>query len=152
MRLLLAVSLGTQRRFDEAIGHYEIVLRKNPKSILAANNLAATLVDHKSDPQSLERALTIRRVFESQAPNPYLLDTLGWAHYKLGHEKDAVRLLKQATALAPDHPVLNYHLGAAYSKSGQPSDARVHLKKAVASVTPFDGLDDAKALLAQVAG
>ena len=25
MRLLLAVSLGTQRRFDEAIGHYEIV-------------------------------------------------------------------------------------------------------------------------------
>jgi len=152
MRLLLAVSLSVQRRFDEAIGHYETVLKTNPKSILAANNLAATLVDHKSDPQSLERALTISRAFESQAPNPYLLDTLGWAHYKLGHDKDAVRLLKQATALAPDHPVLNYHLGAAYSKWGQPSDARVHLKKAVASVTPFDGLDDAKALLAAVAG
>ena len=152
MRLLLAVSLGAQRRFDEAIGHYETVLNTNPKSILAANNLAATLVDHKSDPKSLERALAISRVFESQTPNPYLLDTLGWAHYKLGHEKDAVRLLKQATALAPDHPVLNYHLGAAYSKSGQPSDARVHLKKAVVSVTPFDELDDAKALLSEIAG
>ncbi len=152
MRLLLAVSLSAQRRFDEAVGHYETILKKNPKSILAANNLAATLVDHRSDPQSLERALTLSRAFESQTPNPYLLDTLGWAHYKLNHGSDAVRLLKQATALAPDHPVLNYHLGAAYSKSGQPGDARVHLKKAVAAGTPFEGLDAAKALLAEVRG
>ncbi len=152
MRLLLAVSLGTQGRFDEAIGHYEAVLRKNPKSLLAANNLASTLVDHKSDPQSLERALALSRAFESQAPNPYLLDTLGWAHYKLNHGIDAVRLLKQATALAPDHPVLNYHLGAALSKSGQPEEARLHLKKALVTGTPFEGIDAAKALLAQVAG
>lgn len=152
MRLLLAVSLDAQRRFDEAIGHYEIILKANPKSMLAANNLAATLVDHKSDPKSLERALTLSRAFESQSPNPYLLDTLGWAHYKLDHGKDAVRLLKQAAALAPDHPVLNYHLGAALSKSGQPGEALVYLKKAVAAGTPFEGLDAAKTLLAEVAG
>jgi len=152
IRLLLAVSLGSQRRFDEAIGHYEIVLRKSPNSILAANNLAATLVDHKGDPQSLERALTLSRAFESQTPNPYLLDTLGWAHYKLGHGIDAVRVLKQATALAPDHPVLNYHLGAAYSKSGQSNEARTHLMKAVAAGTSFEGLDAAKALLAEIPG
>ena len=151
LRLLLATSLSAQGRFDEAIGHYETVLRKNPKSMLAANNLAATLVDHKGDPQSLERALALSQAFESQTPNPYLLDTLGWAHYKLDHGRDAVRLLKQATALAPDHPVLNYHLGAALSKSGQPDDARVHLKKAVAAGTPFEGLDAAEALLAKVA-
>jgi Flp pilus assembly protein TadD len=152
MRLLLAVSLSAQRRFDEAIGHYETVLQKNPKSMLAANNLAATLVDHKSDPQSLERALALSRAFESQTPNPYLLDTLGWAHYKLDHGRDAVRLLKQATALAPEHPVLNYHLGAAFSKSGQPDDARDHLKKAVAAGIPFEGMEAAKALLAEVGG
>src|SRR5262249_37310280 len=84
--------------------------------------------------------------------NPYLLDTLGWAHYKLGHGMDAVRVLKQATALAPDHPVLNYHLGAAYSKSGQASEARTHLMKAVAAGTSFEGLDAAKALLAEIPG
>jgi uncharacterized protein HemY len=63
-----------------------------------------------------------------------------------------VRVLKQATALAPDHPVLNYHLGAAYSKSGQIADARVHLKKALEAGTSFEGLEAAKALLAEVAG
>jgi tetratricopeptide (TPR) repeat protein len=152
LRLLLATSLGAQRRFDEAIEQYEKVLQKNPKSVLAANNLAATLVDHKNDARSLERALALSRAFESQAPNPYLLDTLGWAHYKLDHGKDAVRVLKQATALAPDQPVLNYHLGAAYSKSGQSSEARTYLMKAIAAGTPFEGLDAAKALLAEVAG
>jgi tetratricopeptide (TPR) repeat protein len=152
LRLLLAVSLSSQRRFDEAISQYEIVLEKNPRSILAANNLAATLVDHRGDPQSLERVLALSRGFESQKPNPYLLDTLGWAHHKLGHESDAVRLLKQAAAHAPDHPVLNYHLGAAFWKSGQTADARVHLKKAMAAGTPFEGLDEARALLAEVAG
>ncbi|MCE9536964.1 MAG: hypothetical protein K8R65_11225, partial [Nitrospirae bacterium] len=76
----------------------------------------------------------------------------GWAHYKLNHGGDAVRLLKQATALAPDHPVLNYHLGAALSKSGQSGEALVYLRKAVAAGTPFEGLDDAKTLLAEVAG
>jgi tetratricopeptide (TPR) repeat protein len=152
LRLLLAVSLTAQRRFDEAIGHYEAVLQANPKSVLAANNLAATLIDQKGDNKSLERALELSRGFESQAPNPYLLDTLGWAHYKLGHGADAVRLLKRATDLAPDHPVLNYHLGAAYAKAGQPGDARIHLEKAVAAGSSFDGLEDAKTLLAEVAG
>jgi tetratricopeptide (TPR) repeat protein len=152
LRLLLAVSLSSQSRFDDAIAHYEAVLLKNPKSVLAANNLAATLIDQKGDPKSLERALTLSRDFESQAPNPHLLDTLGWAHYRLGHGADAVRFLEQATALAPDHPVLNYHLGAAYSKAGRLADARTHLEKAVEAGKSFEGLDAAKALLGEVSG
>lgn len=152
MRLLLAVSLSAQRKFDEAITQYETVLQKHPASVLAANNLAATLVDQKGDPQSLDRALMLSRPFESQAPNPYLLDTLGWAHLKLGHGADAVRVLKQAAALAPDHPALNYHLGAAYAKVGQRPDAITHLKKAIASGMPFDGLEQARTLFGEIAG
>lgn len=152
LRLLLALSQSAQGRHDEAIGHYEMVLKRAPASLLAANNLAAALVDHKGDPQSLERALALSRRFEAEKANPYLLDTLGWAHHKLGHGADAVRVLQQATAMAPDHPILNYHLGAAYVKVGRGTDAVTHLKKALASGTPFDGLDDAKTLLGEVAG
>ena len=152
MRLLLAVSLSGQQKFDEAMGHYETVLQKHPRSVLAANNLAATLVEQKGDPQSLDRALMLSRPFESQSPNPYLLDTLGWTHLKMGHGSDAVRVLKQAAGLAPDHPVLNYHLGAAYAKTGQRSEAITHLKKAVGSGASFEGLDQAKALLGEVMG
>lgn len=151
-RLLLAVSLGSQRRFDDAMGHYEAVLRRNPASVLAANNLAVLLIDYKGDPKSLDRALTLSHSFETQPPNPYLLDTLGWAHHKLGHGTDAVRVLRQATALAPDHPVLNYHLGAALAKSGERAEAAVYLKKALAVGAPFEGLGEAKTLLGEVVG
>ena len=152
LRLLLALSLTAQHRHDDAIGQYETVLKYAPTSLLAANNLAAALVDYKGDPRSLERALALSRGFESQQPNPYLLDTLGWAHHKLGHATDALRVLQQATALAPEHPVLNYHLGAAFAKAGQRTEAATHLKKAIAAGTPFDGLDEAKTLLGEVAG
>jgi len=152
MRLLLATSLAAQRRHDDAINQYEAVLQRSPSSILAANNLAAALVDHKGDPRSLERALTLSRGFESQKPNAYLLDTLGWTHHKMGHQTDAIRILHQAATLAPDHPILNYHLGAAYIKAGQPTEAAKHLKKALASGSAFEGSDEAKTLLGEVSG
>jgi predicted Zn-dependent protease len=152
LRLLLALSLTAQHRYEEAISQYEAVLRVAPGSILAANNLASMLVDYKGDSRSLERALALSRGFESRQPNPYLLDTLGWVHHKLGHGPDALRLLQQASALAPDHPVLNYHLGAALAKAGQHAEAAAYLKKAVDAGTRFDGLEEAKALLGEVAG
>jgi tetratricopeptide (TPR) repeat protein len=152
MRLMFAISLAAQRHYDEAIGQYELVLRRAPSSLLAANNLAALLVDQKGDTQSLERALTLSRGFESQKPNAYLLDTLGWTHHKMGHGTDAVRVLQQATTLVPEHPILNYHLGAAYAKVGQRAEASMHLKKALASGAAFEGSNEAKALLGEISG
>lgn len=152
LRLMLALSLTAQRRHDEAIAQYETVLKHAPGSLLAANNLAVALVDHKGDPQSVERALALSRGFESQKPNPYLLDTLGWAYHRSGHDTDAVRILQKAAALVPDHPILNYHLGAAYAKAGQRTEAQTHLKKALASSTVFEWTDQAKTLLGEVSG
>ncbi len=150
LRLMLALSLTAQRRHDEAIAQYETVLKHAPGSLLAANNLAVALVDHKGDAQSLERALVLSRGFESQKPNPYLLDTLGWAYYKSGNGADAVRILQKATTLVPEHPILNYHLGSAYAKAGQRAEAVTHLKKALASSTVFEWTDTAKTLLGEV--
>ncbi len=152
LRLMLATSLDSRDRVDEAILQYETVLQHHPKSLLAANNLAATLVDRKGDPDSLKRALSLSRDFETQAPNPYLLDTLGWTHLKLGHHQDALRLLKQAMAKAPDHPVLNYHLGVTYAQSGGKKEAKAHLNQALQAKQTFSWTEEAKAMLARLDG
>lgn len=152
LRLMLATSLESRDRVDEAISQYETVLKLHPKSLLAANNLASTLIDRKGDPDSLQRALTLSRDFETQAPNPYLLDTLGWAHLKLGHHQDALRLVKQAMAKAPDHPVLNYHLGVIYAQSGEKKEARTHLSQALQAKQTFPWTEEAKAMLARLDG
>jgi Flp pilus assembly protein TadD len=68
------------------------------------------------------------------------------------HHQDALRLVKQATAKAPDHPVLNYHLGVIYAQSGDKKEARVHLTQALQTKQPFPWAEDARALLARIEG
>lgn len=152
LRLLLASALGEAGHVDRAIEEYDAILRKNPRAFLAANNLAALLADQKGDPKSLERALALSREFETQAPHPFFLDTLGWVHLKLGHRDEAVRVIRLALSKAPDHPVLNYHLGVAYYQAGQAAEATAHLRKAVASGKAFPGVAEARTILAKLQG
>ena len=152
LRLLLATSLTEAGQVDRAIDEYETLLRQNPRALVAANNLASLLTDQKGDQKSLDRALVLAADFEKTAPNPFFLDTLGWIHLKLGHSGQALHFIQQAAAKAPDHPVVNYHLGLAYYKAGQTAEAKTHLQKAVASPKPFPGIDDAKSVLDQLRG
>ena len=150
--MLLATSLAESGAIDEAIHEYEVILKRNPSAALAANNLAALLIDRKGDPRSLERALALSRDFERQSPNPYYLDTLAWVHLKLGHLGEAVRVMQLAIAKAPEHPVLNYHLGAAYAQSGRADEAKTYLEKALNTGQTFAGIDEARSLLASLNG
>jgi tetratricopeptide (TPR) repeat protein len=152
LQMLLASVLANQGSVDEAIGAYDAVLRMNPRNVLSANNLAALLADFKADAPHLERAFLLSRDFEKEAPHPLFLDTLGWVRLKMGHLDDAVRLMRQAIAKAPDLPMLNYHLGAALYQSGQNVEAKVHLVKALKSTEQFQGRREAQQLLARTSG
>src|SRR5262249_15155491 len=124
MRLLLATTLSEAGQGDRAIQEYEGLLKQNPPALVAANNFASLLIDLKGDQKSLERALVLTKDFETAAPNPYFLDTLGWVHHKLGNSGQALHFIQQAAAKMPDHPVVNYHLGIAYYKAGQRTEAK----------------------------
>lgn len=150
--LLLASIVNETGATDRAIELYESVLKDQPKSVVAANNLALLLVDQKGDPKSLERALALSRDFERYASNTDLLDTLGWVYVKTGQPKEAIRLLRQVAEKVPDHPVFQYHLGVAYYKVGEGKNAKEALTKAVRSGRMFPGLEEAKSILAQTKG
>ena len=152
LRLLYASHLGDRKQFEKAIAEYEAILKQNPRQLMAANNLASLLVDYKGDAQSLDRALILSRDFEQRAPNAFFLDTLGWVHLKMGHQDDALRVIQRAVAQAPQHPILNYHLGMAHHKAGNRRDAQTYLKKALNSKQPFPGMDEARTTLAEVSG
>lgn len=151
-QLLMASILAGQGQIDPAIEAYESVLRMNPRNVFSANNLASLLVDYKGDNASLERAFALSRDFEKEAPHPLFLDTLGWVRLKMGHQDQALRLLKVAAAKAPDMPTLNYHLGSALFQSGQKGEAKAYLTKALKSAEQFQGRRDAEQLLARTSG
>lgn len=150
--MLLASAHLDEGRVDSAMTAYEAALRLNPRNLLAANNLAVLLVDHKGDQPSLQKAFALSRDFEKDAPHPLFIDTLGWVRFKMGQQEEALRLMRNAVAKSPEIPVLNYHLGIAFFQSGKPLEARVHLTKALKSADPFQGRQEAEQILAQIRG
>jgi tetratricopeptide (TPR) repeat protein len=53
----------------------------------------------------------------------YVVDSLGWAHYKLGQYELAVKELERAIELKASDPVINDHLGDAFWRVGRKLEA-----------------------------
>jgi len=136
------------KRPDDAIAVYEAFLKRNPGSEIGANNLAMTLVAHRSDTASLSRARELSKPLESSTIPSYL-NTAGWVLYKQGDYTNAIPLLQKASDRSPEVSEMKYMLGMAQLKAGQKQQARVNLEAAVAAGRPFPGIDEAKAALAQ---
>jgi tetratricopeptide (TPR) repeat protein len=66
----------------------------------------------------------IRRAVEQRADDGYIVDSLGWAYYRMGNYDEAVRHLERAVELKPDDPTINDHLGDAYWRVGRILEAR----------------------------
>ncbi|HEY6994174.1 MAG TPA: tetratricopeptide repeat protein [Xanthobacteraceae bacterium] len=66
----------------------------------------------------------IKRAVEQRADDGYIVDSLGWAHYRLGNMDEAVKQLERAVELKPEDPTINDHLGDAYWRVGRELEAR----------------------------
>jgi tetratricopeptide (TPR) repeat protein len=66
----------------------------------------------------------IKRAVEQRADDGYIVDSLGWAYYRLGNMKEAVKQLERAIELKPEDPTLNDHLGDVYWRVGRELEAR----------------------------
>ena len=65
----------------------------------------------------------IRRAVEQRPDDGYIVDSLGWAYYRLGNFEEAVKHLERAVELKPEDPTINDHLGDAYWKTGRQLEA-----------------------------
>jgi tetratricopeptide (TPR) repeat protein len=66
----------------------------------------------------------IKRAVEQRADDGYIVDSLGWAYYRLGNFDEAVKHLERAVELKPEDPTINDHLGDAYWRVGRLLEAR----------------------------
>ncbi|MCE9649955.1 MAG: tetratricopeptide repeat protein [Parvibaculum sp.] len=96
----------------------------------------------------LKEALAmIEKAVELRPTDGFVVDSLGWAQYRLGDYAAAVRVLQRAVELEPDDSTINDHLGDAFWKVGRKIEARFQWSHALEMKPEKDRVDVLKAKL-----
>jgi tetratricopeptide (TPR) repeat protein len=114
-----------------AVEAYEQALRLQPNDPVALNNLALLVLEGA---QAKPRAVSLaRRALAAMPGNPALEDTLGWALFETGDEKqlaEALTLLERARR-ALGTAESSFHYGLALAQAGRKDDAKKQLQAAL---------------------
>ena len=115
-------------RWDEAETDFRMALKLSPDEPQVLNYLGYSLIDLG---MKYEEALKmIEKAVELRPQDPFIIDSLGWAHYKLKNYDKAVESLERAVQLRPQDPILNDHLGDAYWHVGRKLEAQFQWRHA----------------------
>ncbi len=148
----LATAQEQKGSVDQAIATYEDALKRYPRALSVANNLAMLLVTHRAgDKASIARAAQVSALLEG-SEQPALVDTLGWVKYHQGAIPESQALLQKAAERAPKSSVILYHLGMAQLRAGDRTGAKKNLESALAANANFQDAADARTALASLAG
>lgn len=129
------------KRLDESEADIELALKLSPQQPELLNYLGYSWVDRG---RKIPEALAMLEKARSLRPyDGYIVDSVGWAYYRLGRYDDAAKTLEAAVLLVPGDPTINDHLGDALWKSGRRIDARFQWNHAIT----FSDNDDDKAAI-----
>jgi tetratricopeptide (TPR) repeat protein len=104
------------------------VIELKPDYAHAYNALGYTLADRTN---RLEEAFVlIEKAIKLAPEDPFILDSLGWVHYRLGNLPEALKHLSSAYGARPD-PEIAAHLGEVLWQMGRREEANKVWKKAL---------------------
>ncbi|MFZ0845035.1 MAG: tetratricopeptide repeat protein [Pseudolabrys sp.] len=66
----------------------------------------------------------IKQAVQQRPDDGYIVDSLGWAYYRIGNYQEATKQLERAIELKPEDPTINDHLGDAYWRIGRVLEAK----------------------------
>lgn len=122
IRLLYARAMVSEKL--NQIGRLEKDLRQilsiKPNHALALNALGYTLADRTNRYREAKELIT--KAYQLTPNDPAVVDSMGWVEFKLGNMADALKFLKQAYKVFPDHEVAA-HLGEVLWVSGKQEEA-----------------------------
>jgi tetratricopeptide (TPR) repeat protein len=99
-------------------------LKASPNQAYVINYLAYTWVDKginiKKSLEMLEKANNLKK------NDPYIIDSLGWALFKIKRYKEAKKYLQMAVKLMPSDPTVNDHYGDSLWMNNKKIEARYY--------------------------
>jgi len=130
--LFFARALSKDRSHDwtGAEADLQTALKLSPDEPQTLNYLGYSYVDQN---RNIPEALKMLEKARSLKPyDGYIVDSVGWAYYRLGRFAEAAKTLEDAVLLVPGDPTINDHYGDALSKVGRKLDATFQWNHALA--------------------
>lgn len=123
------IAYERSKQWELAEADFLKALELNPEQPYVLNYLGYTWVDQG---QNLDEALEmINRAIAMMPRDGYIIDSLGWAYYKLGRVDEAIVELEKALKYLPNDPEINDHLGDAYWVAGREREAMFQWRIAI---------------------
>jgi tetratricopeptide (TPR) repeat protein len=130
--LYFARAVSEQAVKDNAASQSDLqaALKLSPDQPEVLNYLGYTWVD---EGRNLPQAVAMLEKARALSPyDGYIVDSVGWAYFRLHRYEDASKTLQAAVLLVPGDPTINEHLGDAYWMAGRKLDARFQWNHALA--------------------
>ncbi|MEQ9518133.1 MAG: tetratricopeptide repeat protein [Parvibaculum sp.] len=110
------------KRWDAAEKDLKLALKLSNEHPLVLNYLGYSWVEQGTN---LDEAMAmIQKAVDLRPDDGFIVDSLGWAYYRLGQFEAAVTHLERAVELQPEDPTINDHLGDAFWRVGRKIEAR----------------------------
>ena len=117
-----AVDLQESDRWADAERDLSRALAENPDEPELLNFLGYAWIDRG---ENLPRALAmVKKAVSLDPQSGAMVDSLGWAYFRLGDYKSAVEQLESAVVLEAGDAEINDHLGDAYWRVGRRNEAQ----------------------------
>lgn len=117
------------KEWEKAEPNFERALELNPNQPQVMNYLGYSWIDMNIH---LDEGMELIREAVRLRPNDgYIVDSLGWAYYRLGDFESAVEELERAVEIRPGDPTINDHLGDAYWRAGRKTEARYQWERSL---------------------
>lgn len=125
--------LGTLRektnRFEESVESMKKVLEIDPQNADALNFIGYSYADRGIHLDQAEQMIV--QALKIKPDNGYILDSLGWVHFKKNQYASALKHLKRALELLPNDSNILEHLGDVYLKMDKNIEALDYYRRAV---------------------
>ena len=124
------------KRYKESDEDFLSSMKVNPNDAYVLNYLAYSWLerDYKID----EAMSMLKKAYSLKNDDPYIIDSIGWAHYLIDDYLEAEKYLKRAVELMPDDPIVNDHYGDILWKLNRKLQARYFWN----NVLSFEDVDD----------
>lgn len=135
-----AISHERQGNWEQAEADFRAALELNPGQPQVLNYLGYSLVEKQI---KLDEALELIEQAVSASPDSgYIIDSLGWALYRLGRYDEAVPHMERAVELMAVDPVVNDHLGDVYWAVGRYREAEFQWSRALSFISRGETVED----------